>query len=71
MHHVHGAGGDARGAYSCQPCTVDSRPEGVLRYEGAVPRGAKGEELRAIQSEAVLTFPPHARRPQRLGGLRR
>lgn len=43
MHRMHGASGDARDAYSCQPCTVDPRPEGALRYEGADPRGAKGK----------------------------
>ena len=41
MHRMHGAGGDARDAYRCQPCSVDPRPEGALRYEGAAPRGPK------------------------------
>ena len=42
MHRVQGTTGDAQDAYSCQPCTVDPRPEGALRHEGPDPRGPKG-----------------------------
>jgi hypothetical protein len=42
MHRGQGASGAAHDAYSCQPCTVDPRPEGALLYEGADPRGPKG-----------------------------
>ena len=43
MHRMQGASGEARDVYSCQPCTVDPRPEGALRYEGADPRGPRGK----------------------------
>ena len=36
-------GGAAHGVFTCFPCTVDPRPEGALRYEGAEPRGPKGK----------------------------
>jgi hypothetical protein len=42
MHRAQGTTGEARDAYSCQPCTVDPRPEGALQYEGSDPRGPKG-----------------------------
>lgn len=42
MHRMQGTGGEAHDAYSCQPCTVDPRPEGALLYEGVDPRGPKG-----------------------------
>jgi hypothetical protein len=42
MHRMQGTGGQAHDAYSCQPCSVDPRPEGALLYEGADPRGPKG-----------------------------
>jgi len=42
MHRMQGTSGEAHDAYSCQPCTVDPRPEGALLYEGADPRGPKG-----------------------------
>jgi hypothetical protein len=35
MHLAEGASGVAHDAYSCQPCTVDPRPEGALVHEGA------------------------------------
>jgi hypothetical protein len=41
MHRMQGTGGEAHDAYSCQPCTVDPRPEGALLYEGAEPRAPK------------------------------
>src|SRR5215470_8781957 len=43
MHRMQGASGAARDVYSCYPCTVDPRPEGALRYEGAIPPGLKGK----------------------------
>ena len=43
MHRAHGTSGEAHDAYSCQPCTVDPRPEGALPHEGADPRGTKGK----------------------------
>lgn len=42
MHRMQGTGGEAHDAYSCQPCTVDPRPEGALLYEGVAPSGPKG-----------------------------
>jgi len=42
MHKMQRTGGDAHDAYSCQPCTVDPRPEGALLYEGVASRGPKG-----------------------------
>ena len=42
MHRMQGTSGAAHDAYSCQPCTVDPRPEGALLYEGVEPRGPKG-----------------------------
>ncbi len=42
MHRMQGTGGEAHDAYSCQPCTVDPRPEGALLYEGVDARGPKG-----------------------------
>lgn len=42
MHRMHGASGEAHDACSCQPCTVNPRPEGAL-LEGADPRGPKGK----------------------------
>ena len=39
MHKMQRTGGEAHDAYSCQPCTVDPRPEGALLHEGVVPRG--------------------------------
>jgi hypothetical protein len=42
MHRMQRTGGAAHDAYSCQPCTVDPRPEGAVLYEGATPRGPKG-----------------------------
>ena len=44
MHRMQGTGGAAHDAYSCQPCTVDPRPEGALLHEGADPRGPKGKQ---------------------------
>jgi hypothetical protein len=41
MHRMQGTGGEAHDAYSCQPCTVDPRPEGALLYEGVTPRGPR------------------------------
>ena len=43
MHRAQGTTGEAHDAYSCQPCTVDPRPEGALQYEGSDPRGSKGK----------------------------
>jgi hypothetical protein len=43
MHRVQGTTGEAQDAYSCQPCTVDPRPEGALLHEGTDPRGPKGK----------------------------
>ena len=43
MHRAQGTTGEAHDAYSCQPCTVDPRPEGALQYEGSDPRGPKGK----------------------------
>jgi hypothetical protein len=43
MHRMQGTRGEAHDAYSCQPCTVDPRPEGALLHEGANPRGPKGK----------------------------
>jgi hypothetical protein len=43
MHRAQGATGEAHDAYSCQPCTVDPRPEGALRHEGTDPRGPKAK----------------------------
>jgi hypothetical protein len=43
MHRVQGTNGEAHDAYSCQPCTVDPRPEGALLHEGTDPRGPKGK----------------------------
>ena len=42
MHRMQRTGGAAHDAYSCQPCTVDPRPEGALLHEGVDPRGPKG-----------------------------
>jgi len=42
MHRMQGTGGEAHDAYSCQPCTVDPRPDGALLYEGEAPRGPRG-----------------------------
>jgi hypothetical protein len=42
MHNMQRTGGEAHDTYSCQPCTVDPRPEGALLYEGVDPRGPKG-----------------------------
>ncbi len=33
MHRMQGTRGEAHDAYSCQPCSVDPRPEGALLYE--------------------------------------
>ena len=41
MHRMQRTGGEAHDAYSCQPCTVDPRPEGALLYEGVDPLGPK------------------------------
>lgn len=41
MHKMQRTGGEAHDSYSCQPCTVDPRPEGALLYEGASPRETK------------------------------
>jgi len=43
MHRVQGTSGEAHDAYSCQPCTVDPRPEGALLHENTDPRGPKGK----------------------------
>jgi hypothetical protein len=43
MHKMQRTGGEAHDAYSCQPCTVDPRPEGALLYEGVDPRGPRGK----------------------------
>ena len=43
MSSAHRARGEAHDAYSCQPCTVDPRPEGALLLEGVDPRGPKGK----------------------------
>lgn len=43
MHRMQGASGEAHDAYSCQPCTVDPRPEGALLHERADPREPKGK----------------------------
>lgn len=43
MHRMQGTSGEAHDAYSCQPCTVDPRPEGALLYEGTDPRAPKGK----------------------------
>jgi hypothetical protein len=43
LHKMQRTGGEAHDAYSCQPCTVDPRPEGALVYEGVTPRGPKGK----------------------------
>jgi hypothetical protein len=43
MHRGQGTSGEAHDAYSCQPCTVDPRPEGALRHQGTDPRGPKGK----------------------------
>ena len=42
MHKMQRTGSEVHDTYSCQPCTVDPRPEGALLYEGADPRGPKG-----------------------------
>jgi hypothetical protein len=39
MHRAQGSSGAAHDAYSCQPCTVDPRPEGAVLYEGMDPKG--------------------------------
>ena len=41
MHRMQGSRGEAHDAYSCQPCTVDPRPEGAILYEGVGPRSPK------------------------------
>jgi hypothetical protein len=43
MHRAEGTSGEAQDAYSCQPCTVDPRPEGALLHEGTGARGPKGK----------------------------
>ena len=43
LHRMQGTSGEAHDAYSCQPCTVDPRPEGALLHEGVDPRGPKGK----------------------------
>ena len=43
MHRAQGTTGEAHDAYSCQPCTLDPRPEGALQREGTDPRGPKGK----------------------------
>jgi len=43
MHRGQGASGEAHDTYSCQPCTVDPRPEGALLHEHTDPRGPKGK----------------------------
>ena len=43
MHRAQGTTGEAHDAYSCQPCTVDPRPEGALRHEGTDPRGPEAK----------------------------
>jgi len=43
MHRMQDTSGEAHDAYSCQPCTVDPRPEGALLHEGTDPRGPKGK----------------------------